>query len=186
MLDIAMRPARCTSRFQRFNNNPPHHSIHWGTLKDYALNTKTRTARTYAYYVDVEGQGGPRYGSLDWEMLSNISPKHHDEIASAIFADRIVGIDLMRETRAALYDDTGKLVSHLELRCSGEPCEAERGKALRHQNLTYRFLYECDEPIDLDTFQIQAIARERHGGCFLSSIEINGTVLDPVLSPSAN
>jgi hypothetical protein len=149
-------------------------------LEEHSLTTETNTPANYSYYIDVEGYGAPRYGTLDFQMLSEIAPKHRGKIKSAIFVDRIVGINLRRETRAALYGENGELITQLELKSSGKPRRTKPSKWFDMQeDLTYRFEFESEEPIDFETFDVQAITHERHGGSFMTAIEINGCRIDP-------
>ena len=151
-----------------------------GHLEEHILTTATNTPANYSYYIDVEGYGAPRYGTLDFQMLSEIAPKHRGSFKSAIFVDRIVGINLRRETRAALYSENGELIAQLELKSTGKPRKTKPSKWVDLQeDLTYRFEFESEDPIDLDTFEVQAIAHERHGGSFMTAIEIGGCRINP-------
>lgn len=160
--------------------NLPHHFNQRGHFEEHILTIETNTPATYSYYIDVEGYGAPRYGTLDFQMLSEIAPKHRSCFKSAIFVDRIVGINLRRETHAALYGGNGELIAQLELKSSGKPRKTKPSKWVDMQeDLTYRFEFESEDPIDLDTFEVQAISHERHGGSFMTAIEINGCRINP-------
>lgn len=177
---MGLGSGKWTSRLQRTHNNPPRHSSTGAHFEEHSLTTETNSLANYSYYIDVEGHGAPRYGTLDFQMLSEIAPKHRTGFKSAIFVDRIVGINLRRETRAALYDGNGELITQLELKSSGKPRKTKPSKWFDMQeDLTYRFEFESEEPIDLETFEVQAIAHERHGGSFMTAIEINGFRINP-------
>lgn len=131
----------------------------------------------------MKGQGGPVFAEVDPSRLRQ--SERQEQGAAPTILERMIGVDLSRDHEIVILDSCEEPLAVTEFPVSAEAVSSmaacdNPNVVNRHEDVVLRFELNLSEPIDLDTFDFQPVAHDRHGGIFLNAIEYNGAIQEPI------